>query len=67
MSPDIFMCSANVLLAVVALNIVLSALHWFLEWLYAKTGNKCSGRLAMIVGWLLSLMEWVMAARGGRR
>jgi hypothetical protein len=57
------MCSWNFVTIIIALNLSLSALHWFLTWLSERTQNKCDDRAAKIVGYLLTLLEWAMAAR----
>jgi hypothetical protein len=61
------MCHIDLIAAVVILNVTLSALHALLERFYLKTENKVDDRLYKVTGYLLTMLEWMMAARRGKR
>lgn len=61
------MCHLDFIAIIVILNLSLSALHAILESFYLKTENKIDDRLYKSIGFILSVLEWAMAARRGKR
>ena len=60
--PDFY--SARFFFAVIALNITLSAIHKFAEYLRIQSGGKWGGGwFFSLTDYLLTIVEWVMGAR----
>lgn len=56
----------KLLLGMVILNLSLSAAHWALEQIAAKTKTTWDDRALVVVDRLLTLLEWLMSARRRR-
>jgi hypothetical protein len=53
----------KVMLYIVALNVTLSFLHWGLSQIKGKTKTQLDDKLDVVVTFLLTMLEWVMASR----
>ncbi len=54
----------DIVLALVIINVVLSALQFLLEKIKVATQNKCAERAYNVVSFLLTMLNWAMANRG---